>query len=1244
MADRSIAVRLSVRDAEQAAAALRKFGKEGQTALTSIERASKGPTKGLAALDRASAGTTSSLRNMGSVASGLGGPVGSLGGRFAGLSSIVSSTGLAVGGLVAGLGALTVGLGKAVAAASEKERALFKVDALLRATSGASGQTTASIDEMSVALARNTLASTEGARAASAMLLTFKSIQGEGFERTLSLAQDLAAVGFGSVQTAALQLAKALEDPATGLTMLRRVGVSFTESQKEAIKAMSDAGDVAGAQSIIFATLEAQVGGAGTAEAGGLAGAFDSLGVNVGLFLETIGEKSGLVDIFTRAINGLADAVEGLDDQLSGRIETRLEAVRAKIAQLEAAPRLSDLPEDVRSRIRGVPAAGASTDEQRLETLRQLRAEESQILEIQRFQTLEARRALEIGNEVQAATAQEQADAKVRKAAAIAATAAEKAAARERAGALKELARLELSVAQAGLSGLELLSVKRDQEVEKVRERVAENVLTAEEGLRQELLLEEKFEKERDALAAKAEEKRAADAARLAATELKKRQRLAEKEAAELRKPFDNAARGIQSAFTDAFESAFEGSLTTADDFGEALLGVMRRVAAEIATLMIIRPVLGQVSGLAGLAGVAGTGSSAAGGGILSGGGGVTSLIGSAGGLSDLASGGASLLGLGGIGAGIDTFGASLGFGFGPAGLSGGPAGVAAEAGAFTSAGLSSVLGAGAVGGLGAGLISNFIGGNQTASILGGASISAIAAIAGLAFPPAAIAGVLAGPLIGILADELFPSGPPSVGPNAGAGVSLGPGGFSPVFFGADNGGSPAAALSIAGGLATSFNAIDEEFKARTGQSLFDTPRGQGAGQIGTFGGQFAFGRRGLPGDFQSSDPVEVIKFAVADVLKAQANAPGLGSLNPDAVFPALLEVLKNDDLNFDELLAGIDGVLASRDALAELFAGAGQTVFDLGDEIQKMADRFGAETLARVAALREEGERFGFSASTVAAGLKTAVEALLAAEEGGEEDLTAIGIALAAVRTRFEALKPTLEEVGLAAGLADTALAGAEAALADEFGESVRRSILGITSPLTIALEDLERAQALRLEDATALGADLVAVERLAALERTAVVERFANGATSSLEALLSELQFGTLGGATAGDQLSGARGSFLGAAAQAAAGDPGALGSLAGLGRSLVGSSREVFASSEGFQADRNLVIRTVEQIIGRQGGDAPHVDPILFGGMTEQVRTGEATVAELGALRRLVAAQTEELEGMRRELRAFTRKVAA
>ena len=263
-------------------------------------------------------GLSVALRRNAQAIAVLQGPLGAVSGRFSALGALIGSVNPLVALSVVGFAALSTTMGKAVKAAENFERATLKTEAVLRATGGASGQTAESIRQMSREIARSTLASVQGTEAAAQKLLTFRSVAGDTFRRTLELSQDLAEVGFGSIETAAVQLGKALEDPAVGLTALTRVGVSFSAQQKDVIKTLYETGDVLGAQKLLLDAVEQQVGGAGAAAGGGLTGAYDSLGQSAEELLEKLGRTSralafqrGLIDFLDTAIRGLDLAVFG---------------------------------------------------------------------------------------------------------------------------------------------------------------------------------------------------------------------------------------------------------------------------------------------------------------------------------------------------------------------------------------------------------------------------------------------------------------------------------------------------------------------------------------------------------------------------------------------------------------------------------------------------------------------------------------------------------------------------------------------------------------------------------------------------------------------------------------------------------------------------------------------------------------------------------------------------------------------
>lgn len=218
----------------------------------------------------------------------------------------------ALGGVTAGVGGIGVALSGTVQEAEKAQRQLFKLEQLVKSTGGAAGLTAEQIDEFSRSLARNTLASTEGVRDAAGVLLTFRSVSGEVFTDTLALAQDLSATLGTDLKSSVLQLGKALEDPAKGLSALTRSGVSFSEAEKDLIKQLQESGRLLEAQTAILDKVRQQVGGTGAAEAGGLSGAVDTLSQNWSEFLENIG-NSGPITAAQNLITGLSQRIDTLN-------------------------------------------------------------------------------------------------------------------------------------------------------------------------------------------------------------------------------------------------------------------------------------------------------------------------------------------------------------------------------------------------------------------------------------------------------------------------------------------------------------------------------------------------------------------------------------------------------------------------------------------------------------------------------------------------------------------------------------------------------------------------------------------------------------------------------------------------------------------------------------------------------------------------------------------------------------------
>ena len=204
----------------------------------------------------------------------------------------------------------------------------IRLDQVLRATGHAAGLTGDDIRGMADEIEAATFATSEEVQEAAGILATFRSVQGDTFREALVLAQDLSAVFGQSLTGSVTQLGKALEDPVEGISALRRVGISFTDEQRELIETLVETGRTAEAQGVILETLAAQVGGAGTAESQGLAGAWNRTADAVGNFLEEIAKVSGAAAATRGALNLIAGGLEAVNAAM-GEVAVGQELVTA---------------------------------------------------------------------------------------------------------------------------------------------------------------------------------------------------------------------------------------------------------------------------------------------------------------------------------------------------------------------------------------------------------------------------------------------------------------------------------------------------------------------------------------------------------------------------------------------------------------------------------------------------------------------------------------------------------------------------------------------------------------------------------------------------------------------------------------------------------------------------------------------------------------------------------------------------
>lgn len=261
----------------------------------------------------------------------INGPLDGVAGRFEALRGIMTSGAAAWVGFGAAVTGASAVLLSSIRTYDKYEQQQLKVQQLLETTGYAAGLSAQELQRNAEKVALGTLASVEGIQEAQGALLTFKSVQGDTFLEAIGLAQDMAAVFGGTAKDKALQLGKALQDPLQGINALKRSGVSFSESQRDMIRTMVEAGDKAGAQRVILEELAGQVAGSAGAQAKGLAGSVDTLGQRWDE-LQVKLAATGPAEKATEWIGKLAEAFH----QLGEEIEPSVEGLETKLAVLQA--------------------------------------------------------------------------------------------------------------------------------------------------------------------------------------------------------------------------------------------------------------------------------------------------------------------------------------------------------------------------------------------------------------------------------------------------------------------------------------------------------------------------------------------------------------------------------------------------------------------------------------------------------------------------------------------------------------------------------------------------------------------------------------------------------------------------------------------------------------------------------------------------------------------------------------------
>jgi hypothetical protein len=239
--------------------------------------------------------------------------------------------GIGTAGAVAGFVALGAAAKVGWDEFMQGQKVAAQTAAAIKSTGAAANVTAKQIDDLSTSLMNKSGIDDEAIASGANLLLTFTNIRNEAgkgrdiFNQATAAALDL-SVAFGKdMASSSILVGKALNDPIKGISALSKVGVTFTESQKAAIKSMVAMGDTAGAQKLILAELARETGGSAAALGQTLPGQIE---IAKQQFSNLAGEVVGKV---VPAFLSVVSWVRTNWPQIKAVFQTVMDAVRAAI-------------------------------------------------------------------------------------------------------------------------------------------------------------------------------------------------------------------------------------------------------------------------------------------------------------------------------------------------------------------------------------------------------------------------------------------------------------------------------------------------------------------------------------------------------------------------------------------------------------------------------------------------------------------------------------------------------------------------------------------------------------------------------------------------------------------------------------------------------------------------------------------------------------------------------------------------
>jgi hypothetical protein len=228
-----------------------------------------------------------------------------------GLSRIGKVAAVAAG--AAAFGALVETLKIGTKRFLEHEKIAVRTDAVIKSTGSAAHVTAKQVDELAKSIMSKTGIDNEQLQAGENILLQFRAIANQTgknndiFDQATVAMSDLSVVMGGNTTMAAKALGKALQDPEKAMGALKRSNVTFTDSEKDAIKFLDHHNRTLEAQKMVLEAVTRATGGQAEALGTTLQGklniaslTFKNLAMDIaGLFMPALaGAATHLADFF----------------------------------------------------------------------------------------------------------------------------------------------------------------------------------------------------------------------------------------------------------------------------------------------------------------------------------------------------------------------------------------------------------------------------------------------------------------------------------------------------------------------------------------------------------------------------------------------------------------------------------------------------------------------------------------------------------------------------------------------------------------------------------------------------------------------------------------------------------------------------------------------------------------------------------------------------------------------------------